>query len=127
MSDKEFWSYLMDDGRVYPLGFFDANFDVAWPDVWVAAQELARQKKTEPSHPISEDDLTEVSACLTYCFNAKQNAEGKDYYLVGGFIDKSDVQKLRALAEQHPDFEFLQDALGECEIAEKATINSDPM
>lgn len=123
---KEFWSYLMEDGRVYPLGFFNGDVDIAWPDIWAAANELAKKKGTEPSHPMNEDDLTEVTACLTYCFNAKQNAAKRDYYMIGGFIDKADVPRLRALVEQHPDFEFLQDALGECEIAESANINDDP-
>lgn len=126
MNGKEFWSYLMEDGTVYPLGFFDDDFDVAWPDVWVAANELAKKKGTEPSHPVMEDDLTEITASLTYCFNAKQNAAKRDYYMIGGFIDKADVQRLRALVEQYPDFEFLQDALSECEIAESAEIGGDP-
>jgi hypothetical protein len=125
MSDKEFWSYLMDDGRVYPLGFFDANFDVAWPDVWAQAEAIAAAYNLEPVYAFNEDDLTEVSTMLQRCYNAKKNLLGDPDYLVGTFVSEAEEPLLRSLLEQHPDSEFLNMLVIEYEEAQRSTMESE--
>jgi hypothetical protein len=112
---NEFWSYLMSDGVVYPLGDFDSDFDTAWPQVWEAAEKLAAQHKTELVYAVNETDLTEMSYHLQKCFNAKQKLRGEDYYMVGTLISKHDISLLRTLAAQHPECDFLEDLVFDCD------------
>ena len=125
MSDKEFWSYLMDDGRVYPLGFFDANFDVAWPDVWAQAEAIAAAYNLEPVYAFNEDDLTEVSTMLQRCYNIKKNLLGDPDYLVGTFVSEEEEPLLRELNKQYPDSEFLSMLLSDYEYARRSTMESE--
>jgi hypothetical protein len=122
MNGKEFWSYLMDDGRVYPLGFFDADFDKAWPDVWAQAEALAKAYNLEPVYAFNEDDLTEVSTMLHRCYNVKKNLMGEADYLVGTFVSESEEPLLRELHEQYPDCEFLNMLVSDYEYAKRSTM-----
>lgn len=114
MGTTEFWSYLMSDGGVYPLGDFDADFDMAWPQVWGAAEKLAVKTHTEPVYALSETDLTEISQHVQDCFNTMQSLRGADYYLIGAFIDEGEIDLIRKLVEQYPDCEFLESVLSQC-------------
>lgn len=122
MSDKEFWSYMMEDGVVYPLGEFSEDFDAAWPDVYEKALQVAKRHNTEPLYAVSETDLTELSHHLERCFNTMQNVQGADYYLLSTFIAADDVETLRTLAKRNPKCEFLGSLLHQYESAVRLTL-----
>ena len=112
---REFWSYLMANGVVYPLGDFTGDFDATWPEIWEASEKIASQHKTEQAFAVNETDLTEISYHLQKCFNAKQKLRGEDYYMIGTLIDKQDIPLLRTLAAQHPECDFLGDLVFGCD------------
>lgn len=114
MKTNKFWSYLMTDGRVYPLGDFDEDFNTAWPQVWDAAKKIAAEMGAEPAYALNETDLVEISQHVQDCFNTKQILRGADYYLIGAFIDKEEIDLIRKLVEQYPDCEFLESVLCQC-------------
>lgn len=116
-NEKEFWSYLMGNGVVYPLGEFEGDFNAVWPKVFDEAERVADAHKTEPVFAVSETDLTEISSHVENCFNTMQNMMGYDYYLVSTFIDKKDFPLLQELVMQYPDCGFLESLLYGCRDA----------
>ena len=111
MSGKEFWSYMMENGAVYPLGEFSEDFDTAWSEIYAKATHVAKRYSTEPLYAVSETDLTEMSAHIQRCFNTMQNVQKQDYYLISVYVDASEVETLRRLVKQNPDCEALSSLL----------------
>ena len=121
----EFWSYLMADGEVYPLGEFDADFDTAWPKVFAKAERVAEVFGTQPEFALNETDLTEMTQSIEDCFNTMQNARGGDHYMVGGALDKRDIPLLRELEKQYPDCGFFSAVLLGCDRAAQQTREAE--
>ena len=114
---KEFWSYLMDNGRAYPVGTYDAYTE--WDKLFNKALSVGEGAKTEPVLPLCLDDLLELGSDLQNIYNKHNGQQDTDWLLIGAFIDAKDIPLLYKLARQHRGVEFLEMLVSDCKRARK--------